>query len=664
MTIQQYLQLFVLSAILVFGGSAARAADAPMPDMGPAVIFPDVPDEGPVRADLDQYGGWTELQGQKTGFFHVEKLGERWWFITPEGNAYFMVQLGWTNADGAARAKSWGFNAAEQDSGLPYEVNVNFFRLGERSIPVPHIPGLPPWTTFPDVFDPEWARLCEEQAQKVLGPIANDPMLLGYFMVNEMSLQGWYEAILHTTKDAPARAAFVEVARTYYANKPEAFAADWKTLGVTRVDELMNVEGDTPKLPALREAWIAAVAERGFSVAANAARAADPNHLNLGVRMINAPLPEKGILDAMGKYCDVISMNLYSMMPDRLLTQMFTMVPAISAFTGRPTMSTEFSYRGGDTLHPNTMGALPTVKTQAERAIGYLSYVTAMASLPTHIGVSWYKYPDDDLQKPWGEYAEDCNFGVIDPQGRPYAVLSETMRATNSLIYDLAKDPVRNKDCPLFWKTELMRWDLELDESLLGRMSRIDGPFVDPVARMQLGKRPRHFDPNYWVSHHGEGLIVNDPRFVGWCQGNIIRETEDGTRLVLLNVQAWTTFPRSLWLGAKCDEPEKPITLESNAQYLERRVNFEGRLVRLTIADGSYIRTEYNQSELRVDRRVPYLDLRFDPYAHALAITTRGTVERLGVAGVTGWSATWNGAAVDAADVSEEAPLTVFSKSE
>jgi len=322
-------------------------------------------------------------------------------------------------------------------------------------------------------------------------------------------------------------------------------------------------------------------------------------------------------------------------------------------------MTTEFSFRGADTLHPNTMGALPTVNTQAERAIGYMSYVAAMASLPTHIGVAWYKYPDDDLEKPWNKYAEDCNFGAIDPQQRPYAVLTETMRATNAVIYELAADPVRNERIPLFNRTELMRWDLPLDEKLIGRLARSNKPFVDPLAK-QLPE-PRRYHAQYWIHHESPNLIINDDRFVGWCQANMIKTEPDGVVLTLINVQAYTTFPRALWLGAACEHPEDPIALESNAQFLSRKVSPDGKLLRLTMADGSYLRLDYEDTQLRVDRRIPYLDLRFDHGAKKLAVTVRGSAKRLGVAGIEGWAVSCNGGDLGAEKLASDGGMLVLT---
>lgn len=44
-------------------------------------------------SEFDNYRGWTGIQGEKTGFFHLEKIDGRQWFINPEGNVLFPVAL-------------------------------------------------------------------------------------------------------------------------------------------------------------------------------------------------------------------------------------------------------------------------------------------------------------------------------------------------------------------------------------------------------------------------------------------------------------------------------------------------------------------------------------------------------------------------------------------
>jgi len=637
------------------------------PGAGAAVLYPDPPYSDPPREDTDEYGGWLGLQGTATGFFHTEQVGNRWWLVTPKGNVFFNVGV----IDGSAvRLKAWGLNSSyaggdrpdTADEGLPYMLNLTFLRLAKRDLPTVVRPGLPPWFTLYDVFDPEWAVQCEEYANSQLKPHANDPMLIGYWIDNEPGLVGWYEAATHTEPDSPARRAFVETARGYYADRPDQLAKDWAQYGVKTTDDLRNVQGDPPDLPGLATAWDVAVAEQAFSTIHNAARKADPNHLNLGVRIMCAAVPRPEVFATMAQYVDVLSLNLYSVLPDRLLTEIFTVLPMIHALTGRPMLTSEFSYRGGDTLCPNTLGAPPTVPTQTDRAVGYLSYVSAMASLPFYLGVNWYTYGDDSLEKRWDQYGEDCNFGLVDGKNRPYAVLTETMRVVNNAIYDLAADPQPNPKCPLFWRTELTRWDRDWNRIFLMRYGVMDTESMSPLtAQLPVNRR---FDDYYWVHHESPNLVVNDPRFYGDCQANLLRKHKNGQTLLLLGVRNYVSFPRALWYGAACENPDQPLNMEANAQLLVRELDNAGLVRRMTMADGSYIRFDMAEFELRLDRKAPYLDLRYNHEAKTLDITTRGTVNHLGLQGVTGWQTAWNEVPVSPADIPAPQGMTVFAHPE
>jgi len=48
--------------------------------------------------NLDRYGGRTDLPAlQATGWFHTQKQGDRWWLVTPEGNAFFSLGVNAVN---------------------------------------------------------------------------------------------------------------------------------------------------------------------------------------------------------------------------------------------------------------------------------------------------------------------------------------------------------------------------------------------------------------------------------------------------------------------------------------------------------------------------------------------------------------------------------------
>ena len=46
-----------------------------------------------AQENLDRYGGTTAIKRKATGFFHIEQIDGRNWFITPDGNAFFAVTL-------------------------------------------------------------------------------------------------------------------------------------------------------------------------------------------------------------------------------------------------------------------------------------------------------------------------------------------------------------------------------------------------------------------------------------------------------------------------------------------------------------------------------------------------------------------------------------------
>jgi hypothetical protein len=56
---------------------------------------------GAVPKDLDRYGGRLDVHGlQQSGWFHTQRLGDRWWLVTPDGHAFFSLGVNAVVADG------------------------------------------------------------------------------------------------------------------------------------------------------------------------------------------------------------------------------------------------------------------------------------------------------------------------------------------------------------------------------------------------------------------------------------------------------------------------------------------------------------------------------------------------------------------------------------
>ena len=57
-----------------------------------------------LGSELDAYGGFIDIVGERTGFFHTQEIDGRWWLVTPEGSAFLSLGInhyhpGWWAVD-------------------------------------------------------------------------------------------------------------------------------------------------------------------------------------------------------------------------------------------------------------------------------------------------------------------------------------------------------------------------------------------------------------------------------------------------------------------------------------------------------------------------------------------------------------------------------------
>lgn len=71
--------------------------------------------------EFDPYGGHTDVQGlRKSGWFHTQKLGDRWYLVTPDGHAFFSLGLNAVVADGGrsyVQGREFMFRELPPDNG-------------------------------------------------------------------------------------------------------------------------------------------------------------------------------------------------------------------------------------------------------------------------------------------------------------------------------------------------------------------------------------------------------------------------------------------------------------------------------------------------------------------------------------------------------------------
>lgn len=409
-----------------------------------------------------------------TGFFRVEKTCTDWQFVTPEGKRFLSAGVNDVRFNGdytpsgknpyldavqakygskqawAAEAKqrlaAWGFNTIGSWS------EVELFKADVPYTLTLDLAGAD-WRTgqTPDYFADAWAAEVNARAEKVVGAHAQERLLLGWFMDNELHWgPDWrkdselFDEYLAMPASAPGRAALQAMFVERHADIA-AFNAVWGTAfgsfaELAQASALPHPAREPAAMKADREEFLARVAERYFSVTAGAIRARDPNHLVLGTRAVGVLTPKK-VLEAAGRHVDVVSINSYEYDLDPALVwpppqhgflpiEKDGFLRAHHEAAGKPLLVSEFGFRAADSGLPNAWPPVyPVLKTQAERSDRFAAYVARCRAAGWVIGYHWYKYQD---QPPEGRFdGENNNWGLVGLDDTPWAELTARAAQVN-----------------------------------------------------------------------------------------------------------------------------------------------------------------------------------------------------------------------------------------
>ena len=291
---------------------------------------------------------------------------------------------------------------------------------------VARLPGI--GETF-DPFDEKTRAQVEANLAKELPARANDPLLIGYFIVNEPI----YENIPHllpTLKSNHAcKRRFVEWLAAKYKTIA-AFNTAWalhsasfEALG----DMVLPVESPAAKTDV--QEFTGVFIEEYFRLITEAYRRQDSHHLLLGCRLQPGTINNEQLCRIAGKYVDVMSFNYYTKGVDR------SVLRRIHEWTGgRPLMLSEFYWAAAK--ESGLSGGLE-VATQRERGLAYRNYVEQAAASGFVVGIEWFTLIDQAVTGRWfqGFDGERANTGVLAVTDRPWKPVLEEMMKTNYDIY-------------------------------------------------------------------------------------------------------------------------------------------------------------------------------------------------------------------------------------
>ncbi len=317
-----------------------------------------------VDARYDAFGGYTAIEGDATGFFHLEEIDGRHFLITPEGHGYRALGINhfhnMTSRDYDAairRIQGWGFNAGCYQ-GPRWMWNRYPYTKGINLVPVSQ--WLPDERfSFKDVFDPDFLAEMETAIRQIVEPQSDNPMLIGYFWTDipvwkrSRGGQGWV---------------------SFFKNLPDA-SAGGKRWGAWKAAHPNASESE----------FMAVIAKHLYANAYQYLRKYDKNHLIFGDRYHEIDMPDIVVQEIL-PYVDAIAVQPTS----REFNSEF--FDRVHDDYGKPIYIADHVSSFATAQYPVTMGQ--AAKDPDSYGTYYKRYVTAALSRPYMIGYNKCQYQD------------------------------------------------------------------------------------------------------------------------------------------------------------------------------------------------------------------------------------------------------------------------------
>ncbi len=341
--------------------------------------------------DLPATAGTKAPRRRATGYFRVEQLDGRWWFVDPEGHLFLSTGVNSTPGGGA------GFGSGQGNERTNRRLDAWGFTTGGQQRPGTVMLRWPNGLNFlglPDVYSPEFAADIDSAASAQCAPRKSDPLVLGYFVGNEPPWNG---------REA-------ELCSLIMAGPETTTKAALKA---------SLAHGDTP---ALRREFVLASFRKYLQIICDAVRKHDPNHLILGIRY-GGNMADEAFIAA--QIFDVCSINVYEYEPTKQLIR-------AAQISNRPILIGEFHI---GVPADGLSAGLVQAKDQAERGNAYRYYMEQAASLSSFVGAYWFAWRDEPVLGRMD--GENYNIGFVDVTDLPYADLVEAAKFTHRRLFDV-----------------------------------------------------------------------------------------------------------------------------------------------------------------------------------------------------------------------------------
>ncbi|NRB76907.1 MAG: hypothetical protein HRU46_21310 [Verrucomicrobiales bacterium] len=438
----------------------------------------------------DAYGGWTGKKFEATGFFRTEK-DDRWWIVTPDGNAFLSFginhfypdlfrqpfsQDAWqgllgiedlnNNSQFYPAIKRWlvktcndyGFNTLGVHNSLamtntpepilPYMQSIEF-------VDIPHWKSDIPDENFLDVFSSEFSTRCDQLAREIAAPLKDDPYLLGYSMTDctlftEEDLRertdviggarresriGWPRRLRNLGADAPGKQAYVRTMQEIYHDEIDSFNETYDT-SFDSFDALAKAADWRPHtdLSNANETrdnivFLQACVDAYYRNAKEAIQRYDPNHMFFGDKLNANTDSLDTVYSVTSKYTDVLLYQMYA----RYEVQ----EPGLDRWkriADLPVMNGDSAFTMVTDTMPRPYG--PVADNLEQRVEWTEEFFRKAFARPEFVG--WHYCGLVDATNLIPRKKERQHSGLMDSFGKPYTHLEKMLKQCAAELYEIA----------------------------------------------------------------------------------------------------------------------------------------------------------------------------------------------------------------------------------
>ncbi|MFY0651711.1 MAG: hypothetical protein JXQ96_06740 [Cyclobacteriaceae bacterium] len=441
-------------------------------------------------AEYDKYGGWTGKKFKATGFFRVEK-DQRWWIVTPEGNAFLSFGINHLYPDlfkGEHNFQEWqkrlnlkdiqdynkfqpalrkwflqtcqdfGFNTIGCHNNLAITNNPKpqiAYVQKITFVDIPHWRSEVPDENFVDVFSEDFASHCKALSEKIVQKVKDDPFLLGYFMTDcplfteedcrerpdiiggapRKSRVGWPNRLRNLGAEAPGKQAYVKVMTKLYDGQIIRFNETYDS-SFSSFEDLLNAKewrskSDLSNANERRDniEFLKAVVDKYYQVSLNAIREFDKNHMFIGDKLNANTDSIDTILPTTSKHTDIIMYQMYG----RYDVQE-TGLDRWKNVVDKPFINGDSAFTMITEDMPRPYG--PVADNLEQRAEWTKEFMENAFRRPEFVG--WHYCGLIDATNKLARKRNRQHSGLLDQYGKPYPLLQKEISQFTSKMYEVA----------------------------------------------------------------------------------------------------------------------------------------------------------------------------------------------------------------------------------